>query len=115
MKAFVKVILLKGLLQRSCEVGIIDRHFSRMQWNIVGHDVCLAFANKYVVHVPLHPIPPLGAFEKCGIDLMGPLLITPRANKFLVVAIDYFTKWAKVKPLKHPRSRKWQGLLTRGC
>jgi hypothetical protein len=76
-------------------------------------DVCLAFANKYVVHIPLHLIPPLGAFEKWGIDLKGPLLIAPQANKFLVVAIDYFTKWAKVKPLKHPRSRKWQGLFTR--
>jgi hypothetical protein len=24
-----------------------------------------------VVHIPLHPIPPLGAFEKWGIDLEG--------------------------------------------
>jgi hypothetical protein len=60
-------------------------------------DVCQAFANKYVVHVPFHPIPPLGTFEKWGIDLMGPLFITPRTNKFLLVAIDYFTKWAEVR------------------
>jgi hypothetical protein len=63
-------------------VGIIDQQFSRMQWNIVGHDVCSAFANKYVVDVPLHPIPPLRTFEKWGIDLMGPFLITPRTNKW---------------------------------
>jgi len=34
----------------------------------------------------LQPIPPLGALEKWGIDLMGLLPITPRGNKFLVVA-----------------------------
>jgi len=48
----------------------------------------------------LHPIPPLGAFEKWGINLMGPLLVTPQANKFLVMATNYLTKWAKVRPLK---------------
>ncbi len=63
-------------------------------------DVCQTFANKSMVHVPLHPIPPLGAFEKWGIDLMGPLPITTRANKFLVAATNYLTKWAEVMPLK---------------
>jgi hypothetical protein len=48
----------------------------------------------------LHPIPPLGAFEKWGIDLMGPFLFTPHANIFLVVATNYITKWAEVRPLK---------------
>jgi hypothetical protein len=42
----------------------------------------------------------LGAFKKWGIDLMGPLLVTPRANRFLMAAIDYLTKWAKIRPLK---------------
>jgi len=63
-------------------------------------DVCQTFANKSMVHVLLHPILLLGAFEKWGIDLMGPLPITPRANKFLAVATNYLTKWVEVRPLK---------------
>jgi len=48
----------------------------------------------------LHPIPPLGPFEKWGIDLMGPLLVTKRKHQFIVVAIDYLTKFIKVCALK---------------
>jgi hypothetical protein len=49
---------------------------------------------------PLHPIPPLGPFEKLGINLMGPLPMTRRGHRFIVVAIDYFTKFVKVRALK---------------
>jgi hypothetical protein len=31
---------------------------------------------------------------------MGPFLIAQRNNRFLVVATNYFTKWAKVRPFK---------------
>jgi len=48
----------------------------------------------------LHPIPPLGPFEKWGIDLMGPLPVTRKEHQFIVVAIDYFTKFIKVCALK---------------
>jgi hypothetical protein len=49
---------------------------------------------------PFTSIPPLGPFEKWGIDLMGPLLMTRRGHRFIVVAIDYFTKFAEVRALK---------------
>jgi hypothetical protein len=48
----------------------------------------------------LHPIPPLGPFEKWGIDLMGPLPMIRRGHQFIVVAINYFTKFVKVHALK---------------
>jgi hypothetical protein len=48
----------------------------------------------------LHPIPPFKPFEKWGIDLMGPLPVTRRGHQFIMVAIDYFTKFAKVRALK---------------
>jgi hypothetical protein len=56
----------------------------------------------------LHPIPPLGTFEKWGINLMRPLLATPRANKLLVVATYYLTKWANntFKNIQEARSGK---------
>jgi len=45
----------------------------------------------------LHPIPP---FEKWGIDLMGPLPMTRKGHRFIVVTTDYLTKFAEVCALK---------------
>jgi hypothetical protein len=39
-------------------------------------------------------------FEIWGINLMGPLLMTRRGHRFIVVAIDYLTKFAEVRALK---------------
>ena len=38
-------------------------------------------------------------FEKMGIDLLGPLPKTKDGNKYIIVAVDYFTKWAVTKAL----------------
>ncbi len=55
---------------------------------------------------PLHPIPPLGPFEKWGIDLMGPLLMTMRRHRFIVIVIDYLTKFAEMHALKSSVKQK---------
>jgi len=62
--------------------------------------VCQTYAQRSTVSGPLHPIPRLGPSEKWGIDLMGPLPMTRRGHRFIVVAIDYLTKFAKVRALK---------------
>jgi hypothetical protein len=49
---------------------------------------------------PLHPIPPLGPFQKWGVDLMGPLPVTRKGHRFIVVTINYITKFAKIRALK---------------
>ncbi|GJU77874.1 reverse transcriptase domain-containing protein [Tanacetum coccineum] len=36
---------------------------------------------------------------QCGIDFVGPLLKALGKVKFLIVAVDYFTKWVEAKPL----------------
>jgi hypothetical protein len=38
-------------------------------------------------------------FQKWGIDIVGPFPKAPGRIKFLLVAIDYFTKWIEAKPL----------------
>ncbi|GJY94692.1 reverse transcriptase domain-containing protein [Tanacetum coccineum] len=38
-------------------------------------------------------------FYQWGIDLVGPFSKAPRRVKFLVVAVDYFTKWVEAAPL----------------
>ncbi len=62
--------------------------------------MCQAYAQRFTVNGPLYPIPPLGPFEKWGIYLMGPLFMTRRRHRFIVVATDYFTKFGEVRALK---------------
>ncbi|GJS52496.1 reverse transcriptase domain-containing protein [Tanacetum coccineum] len=38
-------------------------------------------------------------FMKWGMDIVGPLPEDPVRVKYLIVAIDYFTKWIEAKPL----------------
>ena len=45
------------------------------------------------------PITSPWPFAQWGIDIIGPLLTSRRQMKFLVVKIDYFTKWVEVERL----------------
>ncbi|GJZ60609.1 reverse transcriptase domain-containing protein [Tanacetum coccineum] len=47
----------------------------------------------------LTPITSLWPFYKWGIDIAGPFPEGPGKVKFLIVAIEYFTKWIKAKPV----------------
>ena len=38
-------------------------------------------------------------FQQWGLDILGPLPIGKGQCKFIVIAVDYFTKWAEVEPL----------------
>ena len=40
-----------------------------------------------------------GTFAQWGLDIIGPFPIVVRQLKFLIVGIDYFTKWAEAKAL----------------
>jgi hypothetical protein len=40
------------------------------------------------------------AFERVGIDLMGPFEITKNGNKFIIVAIDYLTKFVEIDAIQ---------------
>src|SRR6266498_559784 len=45
-------------------------------------------------------IPLTDIFERWGVDIVGPLPITRERNRYIVVAIDYFSRWPEVRPLK---------------
>ncbi|GJS48003.1 reverse transcriptase domain-containing protein [Tanacetum coccineum] len=47
----------------------------------------------------LTPITSLWLFYKWGIDIAGPFVEGHDKVKFLIVAIDYFTKWIEAKPV----------------
>ena len=53
------------------------------------------------MHAPLHPIPVKDeVWHQIGIDLIGPLAITPRGNKYIMTVTDYYSKWAEATPLQ---------------
>jgi hypothetical protein len=63
-------------------------------------DKCQRFAN--VPRVPPEEITPITSpwpFAQWGLDIMGPFPVGTKQAKFLVVAIDYFTKWVEAEPL----------------
>ena len=48
----------------------------------------------------LHSIPVESKiFYQMGMDLIGPLPVTSRGNKYIVTLTDYFSKWAEAAPL----------------
>jgi hypothetical protein len=47
----------------------------------------------------LHPIPTHSPFYQVGIDFVGPLPVTANGNKYIIVAIDYLTKWPEARPV----------------
>ena len=49
---------------------------------------------------PLNPIPVTGPFDMMGVDIVGPLPMTQRKNRYLVVFMDYFSKWPEVFPVR---------------
>ena len=48
---------------------------------------------------PLTSITSPWPFQQWGLDIMGPLPISKGQCKFIIVAVDYFTKWAEAEPL----------------
>ena len=48
---------------------------------------------------PLTSITSPWPFKQWGLEILGPLPIGKDQCKFIIVAMDYFTKWAEAKPL----------------
>uniref|UniRef100_A0A2N9F6A1 Uncharacterized protein n=1 Tax=Fagus sylvatica TaxID=28930 RepID=A0A2N9F6A1_FAGSY len=75
-------------------------------------DKCQRFAN--LLHSPPVELVPMTApwpFAQWGLDIMGPFPIGRRQLKFLVVAIDYFTKWVEAEPLATITERNIQNFV----
>jgi len=43
--------------------------------------------------------------ERVQMDVLGPLPLTISGNKYLLIMVDYFTKWVEAFPLKNIRAR----------
>uniref|UniRef100_A0A2N9ERL6 Reverse transcriptase n=1 Tax=Fagus sylvatica TaxID=28930 RepID=A0A2N9ERL6_FAGSY len=97
-------------------------------WSFLLHDAtqyvkacdkCQLFAN--VPRVPPEEITPITLpwpFAQWGPDIMGPFPVGTKQAKFLVVAIDYFTKWVEVEPSatiseKNVKGFVWKAVICR--
>ena len=63
-------------------------------------DKCQRFSN--LIKQPSEELTPMTAswpFAQWRLDIMGPFPTALRQLKFLVVGIDYFTKWVEAEPL----------------
>lgn len=61
---------------------------------------CGSFKNPSTPHrAPLQPMSAGFPNELVGVDIMGPLPETPRGNRYVLVLVDYFTKWCEAVPL----------------
>ncbi|CAG8761445.1 14916_t:CDS:2, partial [Rhizophagus irregularis] len=49
----------------------------------------------------LIPIPVKGPFHRIGIDIKGPLPIASSGNRYLIIAMDYFTKWPEARAISN--------------
>ncbi|GJQ95698.1 reverse transcriptase domain-containing protein [Tanacetum coccineum] len=61
----------------------------------------------------LNPITSPWPFYKWGIDIAGPFPEGPGKVKFLIVAMDYFTKWIEAKPVATITGNQTNGLVKR--
>ncbi|XP_056697559.1 uncharacterized protein [Spinacia oleracea] len=60
------------------------------------------------------PIP----FAKWGMDLLGPYMTAPGGLRYVIVAVDYFTKWVEAEALKNTKAQDvrafiWKNIITR--
>ena len=78
------------------------------------YNKCQRFSN--LIRQPSEELTPMTApwpFAQWGLDIMGPFQTALRQLKFLVVGIDYFTKWVEAEALatitkKNIRSFVWR-------
>jgi hypothetical protein len=78
-------------------------------------DKCQRFAN--VPRVPLEDLTPITSpwpFAQWGLDIMGPFPAGTKQAKFLVVAIDYFTKWVEVEHLATITKKNVKNFVSKG-
>ena len=69
---------------------------------VASCDICQRQNHKLrKTNATLHPIPVKNeAWYQLGMDLVGPLPVTPTGNKYLITVTDYYTKWAMAGGLK---------------
>src|SRR6266498_1242478 len=67
-------------------------------------DACQRRGNPKANNI-LHLIESKAPFQRIGIDIVGPLTITKKGNRYIVTAMDYFTEWPIAKAIKEATTK----------
>ena len=95
--------LISGHLGRKKTLGkLLQRFFwfnvrEDVHMWIVKYDICASI--KPPVRKPRAPLGkmPVGApLDRISTDFLGPLPLTPRGNRYILLATDHFTKWVEI-------------------
>ncbi|MCO5581575.1 hypothetical protein L7F22_035463 [Adiantum nelumboides] len=85
----LKKVLLAGYVWPSMHADV--QHWCRSCHN------CQVNGNRRLLYGPRQAIIANGSFEKWGIDAMGPLPRTANGKVYILVAIDYMTRWVEAQ------------------
>ena len=74
-----------------------------------------------MIHQPVRNLNPISSpwpFAQWGLDIVGPFLWATGNRRFVLVAVDYFTKWAEAKALVNiqdvdVKKFVWRNIVTR--
>jgi hypothetical protein len=92
----------------------IEKALERYYWPNMGKDIkeyveacngCQRFGKPGKVQLT-DSIPVVQPFYQIGIDYVGPLDATPSGNRYILVAVDYFTKWPEAKAVKEATAKE---------
>jgi len=88
------------------EVKRTKSHIGRnFYWYDLKTDVKLYIEQCYIYEANKKPLAPMGHLKAgdprdlLSIDFLGPLPLTEKGHRFILVASDYFTKYVKVIPV----------------
>ncbi|MCO5586770.1 hypothetical protein L7F22_040712 [Adiantum nelumboides] len=79
-------------------------HLDVQHWCRTCHQ-CQINGDRKLVHGPRHPVVANGPFEKWGIDAIGRLPRTADGKLYILVAIDYMTKWVEAQSVSRVTER----------
>nr|GEV23557.1 hypothetical protein [Tanacetum cinerariifolium] len=89
----------RSVVAKAMRLGYYWPTMHRDAWDMI-HKCSDCQIHRPVTRHPQQPLTPITApwpFYKWGIDIVGPFPEGPGKVKFLIVAMDYFTKWIEAK------------------
>ena len=84
-----------------------DRYYWRGMYKDVEHwvrscnDCSTRKKPRNKLRAPLLPIPVSAAYERMAVDILGPLPVTWKGNRYIAVFVEYLTKWPEIFPVKN--------------
>src|SRR6266540_4052006 len=86
-------------------IKVLQKLLERYYWPGMAKDVNQYIAACYQCQMKkpmqkineLYPIPPSRLFDQWGVDVVGPLLITSKGNRYIIVAVEYLSKWQEAQ------------------